>query len=230
MSMSAQGSGQGDPEPAAWAYARLALYELQAGEQKRAAQSCDAAISLHPDYAPALLACGRVAMAEGRHGAAVPLLQRAAKLNPLPEYQWILSDALRTAGREPEAAEVEKELFSRGAADDPRTFALFLATRGREIETALRLAEQERQVRNDPFTLDALAWTMAAAGRYDRAYELMRQALAEGTRDPRLFFHAAVIAARSNHPGEARRYFKQAHRSQDLLVPSEQEQLRRLKI
>ncbi|HKX26179.1 MAG TPA: tetratricopeptide repeat protein, partial [Blastocatellia bacterium] len=206
MSMSAQASGQGDAEAAAWAYARLALYELQAGDRKSAAAACDASLAFQTDYAPALLACGRVMLAEGRDRAAVPILQQAAHLNPLPEYQWVLADALRATGNEPEALEVEAQLRARRGADDPRTYALYLATRGEEIATALGLAEAERQARGDLMTLDAHAWALTAAGRHDEAYSLMQRALAEGTQDARLFFHAAVISAKSNHPGEARRY------------------------
>ncbi|HKX33016.1 MAG TPA: tetratricopeptide repeat protein [Blastocatellia bacterium] len=230
MSMAAQATGAGDAESAAWAYARLALYELQAGAEKRAAVACDAAISLQPDYAPALLACGRVMMAEGRTSAALTTLQRAANLNPLPEYQWLLADLLREAGRESEASGVEAQLLAHGGSDDPRTFALFLATRGEQLETALKLAGDEQQVRGDVFTLDALAWALTAVGRHHDAYRIMQRALAEGTRDARLFFHAAVIAAKSKHLGEARRHGRRARELENLLLPSEKEQLRQLKV
>lgn len=104
--MSAQAAGQGDPEAAAWADTRLSLLELQVGRRKEAARACDAAISIQPDYAPGLLACGRVMTAEGRESAAIQLFQHAAKLNPLPEYQWILADPLRAANRTAEADDV----------------------------------------------------------------------------------------------------------------------------
>ena len=92
-------------------------------------------------------------------------LTRAASLNPLPEYQWILADALRASGRAADAAAVERELVARGTASDPRTVALYLATRGENASTALSLAEAELDVRADVFTLDAHAWALAANGR-----------------------------------------------------------------
>ena len=230
MRMAAQAAGQGDPESAAWAYTKLALFDLQSGARNKAAQSCDAAINLQRDYAPALLACGRVMMAEGRNSAAITLFQKAAKLNPLPEFQWVLADALRAEKRDAEAVEVESQLRARGETEDPRTFALFLATRGEQTEKALRLAEAERKIRHDVYTLDAVAWALAAADRFDDAHKIMRDALAEGTLDARLFFHAAVIAAKSNHIEEARRYFKRANDLQQMLLPGEKEYLRRLKI
>jgi Flp pilus assembly protein TadD len=185
---------------------------------------------MHRDYAPALLACGRVMAADGRESAALSLFQRAAKLNPIPEYQWMLADALRSAKRETEAIEVESQLRARGEAEDPRTYSLFLATRGEQVETAVRLAEAEHRTRADVFTIDAVAWALAASGKFDEAHRMMQRALAEGTRDARLFFHSAIIAAKSNHPVDARQYFKKAVGLQFLLSPLEREQLRQLKI
>jgi tetratricopeptide (TPR) repeat protein len=228
LELAAQAAGQGDPESAAWAYTRLSLIELQSGSRKRAIQSCDAAMTLQPDYAPGLLACGRVLMAEGRASAAIPILERAAKLSPLPEYQWTLAEVLRVSGRE--AAEVESQLVSRGESDDPRTLSLYLATRGQEVEKALRLAQAELKARNDVYTIDAGAWALAAAGRHDEAYDTMQRALVEGTKDARIYFHAAVIAAKAGRPDEARTRFKQAHALRHMLLPSEREQLRRLKL
>lgn len=230
MLMAAQAAGQGDPESAAWAYARLSLYELQSNAMKRAVEACNTAIELQRNYAPALLACGRVMLAEGRNSAAITLLYRAAKLNPLPEYQWTLADVLRAENREAEAKEVESQLRARGEADDPRTLALFLATRGEQPERSLRLAEAEQRIRSDIFTLDAVAWALVSAGRFDEAHTQMQRALALGTRDARLFFHAATIAAKSGHTDEARQHLKRVNEIQHLLLPGEKELLRQLKI
>jgi tetratricopeptide (TPR) repeat protein len=61
MLMSAQAAGQ--TESAAWAWSKLATYELQVGELKRARASCEAALWLRPMYARGLLALGRVMLA-----------------------------------------------------------------------------------------------------------------------------------------------------------------------
>ena len=49
-------------------------------------------------------------MATNRPSDAVPVLRRAANLNPLPEYQWTLADALRVQGDSAEADATEQEL------------------------------------------------------------------------------------------------------------------------
>lgn len=230
MRMSAQASGAGDAEASAWAWSKVALYELQAGELKLAAASCDLAVEMQPGYAPALLARGRVLMAQNKFDEAVPLLERAAKKNPLPDYRWALADALRAAGRADEAQKVEAELNADGAKDDPRSYAVYLATRGENAATALKLTEDELKQRRDVFTLDALAWAQSAAGKHDEAWQTMKQSLATGTADARLYLHAAVLAAKANQPTEARQFLKRALAIRHTLLPSELNQLRQLKL
>jgi tetratricopeptide (TPR) repeat protein len=98
------------PESAAWVNTRLALLEFQKESTEEAKQQIDAALGFQQDYAPALLLSGRLLLAEGNTSEAIDALQRAAQLNPLPEYQWLLSEALRAAGRAEEADAVELQL------------------------------------------------------------------------------------------------------------------------
>ena len=164
-------------------------------------------------------------LAQNRFREAVDALQNAAKLNPLPEYQWTLAEALRAAGRENEASGIEVQLRKHGASSDPRTMALFLATRHENPETALRLARTELGSRSDVFTHDALAWSLAAAGNLAEAHSEMQRALAEGTEDARLFFHAAVIASQTGHAADAERWLRKASELSQLLLPSERNEL-----
>ena len=210
-----------DPEAIAWAYTRLALYELQRGDLNRATGAIDSALTFQPEYPAALLARGRVLLAQNRFSDAAAVLERAATRNPLPEYQWALSDALRRDGREQEAVSVERELMEHGAATDPRTVALFLATRRLDNQQALALSESELGVRRDVFTEDARAWALAAAGRLEEARDPMDRALSAQTNDARLFLHAGVIAASTGRRADARRWFTQAERFRSTLLPSE---------
>ncbi len=229
MLMSAQAAGQGDPESAAWAWSKLAIYELQSGEMKRAHAVCDEALRTLADYPPALLASGRILLAENRNSEAASALERAARLNPLPEYQWALADALRAANREDDAAKVERQIVATGEANDPRSYSLFLATRGQQTDVALRLAEEELKVRRDVYTLDALAWAQHAKGDAAEAWKTMQSALALGTVDARLYLHAAAISAQAGETARARIYAGKAARSVFSLLPGERIQLEQLK-
>jgi tetratricopeptide (TPR) repeat protein len=221
MTMAARAGSPRDSESVAWCYSRLGLYQLQAGNLKLAARACETAFSYQRDYAPALLVEGRIRLAQDANQAAIESLRRAAALNPLPEYLWTLADALRAAGIEEEACRVEMQLERDGPVHDPRTFALFLATRGKEPGKAVQLAREELDARSDVFTMDAVAWALAAAGQFDEARATISLALAHGTRDARLFYHAGIIAAASGRRGEARRWLKQSAGIQQMLLPSE---------
>jgi tetratricopeptide (TPR) repeat protein len=218
-------SGFHDAEAAAWANVRLALYELQAGLLPQASQHMAAALALQPQYPPALLTRGRMLLAEGKNAEAVASLAHAVQLNPLPEYQWGLIEALQAAHRAEEARAIETRLMQRGATNDRRTFALYLATTRRDVITALRLAEEELTVRADVFTLDTLAWALYAVGRYQEARTYSGRALAEGTQEARLFYHAGVIAAAVQEPEEAAHWLAKATAIRQMLWPSEREHL-----
>jgi tetratricopeptide (TPR) repeat protein len=225
MQLAASAASPSDAESAAWMNTRLAFYEFQAGNVDEAEGRCAFALSLQNNYAPTLLLKGKMLLAQNRFREAVDTLQNAAKLNPLPEYQWTLAEALRAAGRENEASRIEAQLRKRGASSDPRTLALFLATRHENPETALRLARTELGSRGDVFTHDALAWSLAAAGNLEEAHGEMQRALAEGTEDARLFFHAAVIASQAGHGADAERWLRKASELSQLLLPSERNEL-----
>jgi tetratricopeptide (TPR) repeat protein len=212
MKLATAASSPNDPEAGAWVFTRLALYQLQRGNTNSALASCDAALSLQSDHAPAMLARGRILLAMNRRADALFELQRAAKLNPLPEYQWVLEDALNVK---------TQQIVARSYTEDPRTLSLYLATRHEDVERAVMLAQQELTNRGDVFTHDALAWALAAAGRANEAQQQITQALSEGTVDSRLYLHAGVIAALNNDNEQARRWLDKAALIQQTLFPSE---------
>lgn len=225
MQAAVSASSPRDPDSAAWVTARLAGLQFQAGKIGEAKVSDAAALEVRPDYPPALLLRGKMLLAEDKADEAVENLEVAAKANPLPEYQWALSEALRAADRAPEAVELESKLQASGTVNDPRTFSLYLATRGEDTVTSLRLAEAELRQRQDVFTQDALAWALVVNGQIAEAQKHMALAVAEGTEDARLFFHAAVIAQKAGLNTEAETWFAKAANFMQALLPSEREQL-----
>ncbi|MEO5754781.1 MAG: tetratricopeptide repeat protein [Chthoniobacterales bacterium] len=214
-----------EPEPVAWAYTKLASYELQAGHYELALKATTLAIRYVPEYAAAQLVRGRILLAQDKAAEAVDVLRPAAEKSPLPEYLWILADALRASGKSAEAVAIEKKLVATGTANDPRTFALFLVSRGEKIDLALRLAKEELTNRQDIFTRDVLAWTELAHGDLAAAGANMQKALTEGTKDGRLFYHAGMIAAAAGKTTEAHTFLAQAKDLEQTLMPSERSAL-----
>ncbi|MEO7297281.1 MAG: tetratricopeptide repeat protein [Verrucomicrobiota bacterium] len=228
ISMATSAGSSRDAEATAWSYTRRAAYELQLGHLSESLRAANVALQLQPDYAAALFFKGRIQIAQGQTNDAIASLTHAVKLTRLPEYQWLISDLLNLSGKKSEAGAVELELSKHGAQEDPRTLALYLATRRTNSEVAVKLAERELTQRADIFTHDALAWALHSAGKFTEAREQSKLALREGTEDARLFFHAAVIAQSDKDPKAALAYSKRATAIQQMLFPSEQKQLAEL--
>jgi tetratricopeptide (TPR) repeat protein len=214
-----------DSEPTAWAYTRLGIYQLQSGDAETASKSADIASQFVQNYAAALLLRGRILLALDKAPEAIEFLRPAAALTQLPEYQWTLADACREAGKSQAADEVEQLLIRNGARSDPRTLALYLATRKQEVNQALKLAEDEVNTRADVFTMDALAWAFNANGRFAEAQEYSKKALSEGTQDARLFYHAGSIALAAGDSADAGTLFALSDRIKQMLMPSERDDL-----
>ncbi len=227
MQMAVTAGSPREAEPTAWAYTRLGIYQLQAGNSEVAAKSAGIALQFAENYAAALLLRGRILLAQGKAVEAIESLQPATTRTSLPEYQWTLADALREVGRTQAAEDVESHLISHGAVNDPRTFALYLVTRGQRVQQALALAEAELNTRADVFTMDAVAWTLKANGRLDEARDYSARSLKEGTQDARLFYHAGSIAMALGNHSSARESFRRAEKGKQTLMPSERDDLNR---
>jgi tetratricopeptide (TPR) repeat protein len=209
-----------DREAFAWIWSRLAMLELQRGNLAEARAASDAAVSAAPGLAIAELSRGRVLLAAGDAAGAVAALERSIATSPLPDAIRALADAYAAAGRDSDAARTTAELEAGGASVDPRGYSLWLAETGRDAARALRLATAELDRRRDVYTWDALAMASAAAGKVDDARRFMQDALAAGTEDPRLWYHAGVVAAASGNHEEARAWFERARGSEQVLLPS----------
>jgi tetratricopeptide (TPR) repeat protein len=75
---------------------------------------------------------------------------------------------------------------------------------------ALRLALAELKSRKDVYGYDTVAWAEYKNGNYEQAQIYMNQALALGTQDARLYFHAGMLAYALHQDEEAREFLEQA--------------------
>ena len=221
QTLAVRAGGGADPGAAGWNLVRLAQLVWQDGDAKAATALSARALELVPDFQPALLLRGRLLLADGKAADSVKVLARAVEILPLPEPRWAYAEALRAAGGEAAAIEVERLLVRDGLAEDPRTVASFLATRDRDSELALRVAAAELKNRADVMTRGVNALTLAQAGRMDEAMIHARGALREGTIDARLLLHVGRAAALAKQPDAAELLHLAAHLAH-LLLPSEQ--------
>lgn len=182
-----------DPEPRSWVLVQAAMIFLGEGDVDGADAGFDKALEKAPEFAPALVGKGRVAMAKKDYARAAELFSRAHTSSPLVETAWLLGDARAKAGDDKGAAEAYAIVERDGKRTDPRTLSLFLSTKDRSPEEALRLAREEYEARKDVVTEDALAWALFRAGKIKEAKASITRARRLGTKDARLMYHHGAI-------------------------------------
>lgn len=188
------GGDRMDPEPRAWELVQAATVFWHKGDWAGADAGFDLAMGKGMgDYPPALVGKARVALARGDGKRAAELLDRAYAHSPLVLTAWLLGDARAMAGDADGAARAYALVEKEGARTDRRTLSLYYATKNVEPARALALAEEERKVRGGVYTDDAYAWALHRNGREAEARAAIDRALALGTPDAMLLFHAGAI-------------------------------------
>ena len=183
-----------------------------AGESpRRRPPAADAALTYEPDYAAALLARGRILLAEKQ-----PIRRTEsahARGETSTRYPNINGSSPMRCGRRavrltPRPSSASSSRAARPAIRARSRSTSRLAARTRS--TALSLAEAELGVRADVFTLDAHAWALAANGRTAEARPSSRARLPKARRTPGCSCTPASFmrppASRAKpHAGSARR-------------------------
>ncbi|MEP6469263.1 MAG: hypothetical protein ABJC24_05780, partial [Chloroflexota bacterium] len=100
-----------------------------------------------------------------------------------------------------------------------RQLVIFAADHRRDVPAAVRRARAELALRPDVYGHDALAWALYRAGSLDEAAEQTQAALALGTPDPRIAYHAGMIAAARGDRERAEALLRQALDGAAMLPP-----------
>jgi tetratricopeptide (TPR) repeat protein len=214
-------------DPAGAAFYRYQLGELHRslGNLPDAAAAFEDSLDALDGYVPAEAALANAREAQGRRAEAIELLESAATARPQPEILAALGDLYVLAGDDARAEEqyalVERigTLARAGGGIYDRQLILFAADHGRGVEAALVAAEASLERRRDVYGYDAYAWALLAAGRVDEASAAIERALALGTPDPRIAYHAGMIAAASGQNAEARELLERAVDGRAALPP-----------
>lgn len=212
-----------------------AFYCFQLGDLERAIGNLDGAAAAYgrslaalPEYVPAMAGLAAVRNAQGRRDQAIHLLEVATARLPQPELVAALGDLYALDGR-PDRAAAQYRLVSgiaristaNGSVYD-RQLSLFAADHDRGIGRAVRRARAELAIRGDIYGHDALAWTLFKAGRLDEAAVEADAALSLGTPDPRIAYHAGMIAVARGDGDKALPLLRLAVRGIAMLPPLQQ--------
>jgi tetratricopeptide (TPR) repeat protein len=130
-----------------------------------------------------------------------------------PATLGVVGDAHAALGDTAKAEEYFRVLevaVSRQAGPFHRAWSLFLLDHDRRTAEVLDKAQEEIVVRKDVYGWDLLAWALHKNGRDADARGAMGHALALGTRDAMLFYHAGMIERDLGDRGAARRHLADA--------------------
>jgi tetratricopeptide (TPR) repeat protein len=212
-----------------WFQYQLGDTLIATGDRAGAAGAYAIALAADPSSHLARWGLARVAAAEGRTDDAIRLLDMAIAAVPLPEFLARRADlyTLRAANGDAQRAADDRAtvlVIARLAGDATgvydRTLSLFLADTGSDPARALALAEAELQARKDVYGYDALAWALLADDRPVEADDAMTTALAFGTRDAKLLFHAGMIKVALGDHSAARTLLTDALTLDDSFDPA----------
>ena len=218
-------------ETVAWLRWQLGETTFSVGDYENAEKHYRDALLTFPDYFRAVASLGKVRGANNDLTGAIEQYEKAVRLLPDPDFVAALGNLYKLAGREDDA-KMQYELVeqigrlsaARGALYN-RQLALFYADHDLKPEEAYNLAAKEYEVRRDIYGADALAWTALKAGKIAEAQGAIKDALRLGTKDARLFYHAAMIAKAAKDETAAREYFKAAYTLNPQFDPVQAEKL-----
>jgi tetratricopeptide (TPR) repeat protein len=206
----------GTQESVAWYVLRVGDIYFNMGELKQAGDYYEAALRVFDNYHLALAGLGKVRAAEGRYDEAIAYYQRAINIIPQPDYLAALGD-LYMLTEQPDQAQVQYktvEYIGKLAALNKQVYnrqlANFYSDHDLKLKEALRLALVELESRKDIYGYDAAAWAYYKNSNFKEAQSVMDHAMALGTRDARLYYHAGIIALQLDNEAQAREYLEQA--------------------
>ena len=204
------------PENVAWTQYQLGEICFKSGDLESAEQAYARGLAIDPNSYRNFAGLGEVRAAQGKYPEAIALYQKAIAVVPYPAYAAALYDLDLQTGRADDARQ-QLELVQFIGKLNPinerlfyRELALFYADHNLKLEESVKLAKKELAVRHDVYTWDILAWVLFKDGRTPEAAKAMENALALGTGDALLEFHAGMIEFQLGRTEHARALFKLA--------------------
>ena len=209
-------SSGGTKENTAWYLLRVGDIYFNRGEIEESGAYYEASLRVFDNYHLALAGLGKVRAAEGRYDEAIAYYQRAVNIIPQPDFLAALGDLYMLTGQPDEAqiqfdtveyigklAALNKQIYNRQLAN-------FYSNHDLHVDEALDLALTELESRKDIYGYDAAAWAQYKNGNYEEAQALIEHALALGTHDATLYYHAGMIALALDNKTQAREYLDEA--------------------
>jgi tetratricopeptide (TPR) repeat protein len=192
------------PEVVAWCLVQAGQLAFNTGDWDGAQKQYQAALEARPGDWSAIDHLAELRAAQKRFGEAVSLYESIIQRVPRPELCQALGDVYAAMGKADEAKRwhakaLEKYLAATGdgTAHYYHHLAGFYCDAMPDAAEALKWAKKDLEVRRSVNAYDGLAWAHYKAGEFKPAAEAMDKALALGTKDAHLLYHASLIYYRA---------------------------------
>ncbi len=229
----------------AWFHTRLGQQQLNMGRRADARKTFLRSIELYPRGYKALFGMARLAAGDGNWQGALDWAARADAIATLPEIVTLMAEAhkrlgepekekqllarvVSLTGSHESAGGMHESAHSHGkdgahshASEEPhghsldRQYAMFCADRNQDLDGAYAAAVRDFEERPDIYAYDTLAWVYFKQKRIKEAIVAIDRALALGTQDPKLLYHAGEIYAAAGKKPNAADFLRRALRIDD---------------
>lgn len=199
-----QAVAQSPDRDAAWYRTRLGELHFRSGDLNNAEAQYEAARQLRPNSFLVLEHLAELRAAQGHIDQAIELYQKVIERTPRGEFYQALGDLYLFAGKNAEAKKPHAralqaylESVAQGNAHYYHHLAGFYADAQELPAEAVRWANKDLEVRQSIYAHDALAWALYKNGQFAEAAKEADRALALGTKDAHLLYHAAMVYSRA---------------------------------
>jgi tetratricopeptide (TPR) repeat protein len=224
-------------EQKAWFWLRTGDLQMRRGQLGDADYAYQRGLAVHGDDYRLLAAISRLEAVRHHWRQAIDYGERAVAIALDPATLGAMSDAYAALGDSARANEyghaMEVSVMHQPGAYH-RAWSLFLLDHDRRVDEVLAKAQEELRTRQDIYGWDIVAWALHRAGRDIEARRAMDRALALGTRDAMLLYHAGVIDCALGHGEQCARELSEAlainpyfHATQPALARAVLDSLRR---
>jgi len=203
-------------ENVSWSQYQLGEICFKSGDLNGAEEAYTSGLVIDPSSYRNLAGLSEVRTAQERYPEAITLYQKAIAVVPYPAFAAALYDLYLHEGRSSDAHK-QLELLEFIGKLNPlnerlfyRELALFYADHNLKLKESVELAKKELAIRHDIYTWDILAWVLFKNGMVPEAAEAIDKALALGTGDALLDFHAGMIELQLGRSERAQKLLENA--------------------
>lgn len=201
----------------AWCCVQLGQLHFARGDWPNAEKQYQTALGALPDYWSAVEHVAELRAAQQKYPEAIALYEKLIARVPRPELCQALGDVYAFMGKpgnakpwHERAAAMYLKSAEQGDTIYDHHLAGFYSDSVENPGEAVKWARKDLETRHNIYAHDAMAWALYRDGQFAEAGSEMKKALALGTKDGHLLFHASMIATANGDLGQGKQFLQRA--------------------